>query len=66
MLPPKPNARVTAAEARCDEALIICAGDMFAAGFDTKDISIRLIVPEAAVVAALEVCRARRRLESIV
>lgn len=63
--PPKRNMRVTASDARADEALIIIAGDMFAAGFDTKDISIRLLTPEAAVVAALSVCRERRRLEAI-
>jgi hypothetical protein len=63
--PPKRNRRVTASEARHDEALIIIVGDMFAAGFDTKDISIRLVTPESAVCAALQVCRERRRLENI-
>lgn len=63
--PPKRNIRITAAEARTDEALIMIAGDMFAAGFDTKDISVRLVVPEAAALAALHVCFERRRLERI-
>jgi hypothetical protein len=62
--PPKRNTRVSAADARLDEALILISGDMFAAGFDTKDISIRLVVPESAVAAALQVCRDRRRAES--
>lgn len=61
--PPKRNSRVTAEDARHDEALIIISGDMFAAGFDTKDISIRLVTPESAVLAALHVCRERRRVE---
>jgi len=61
--PPKRNARISAAQARVDEALIIIAGDMFAAGFDTKDISIRLVMPESAVCAALDVARERQRLE---
>jgi hypothetical protein len=63
--PRKRNTRVSAAEARSDEALIIITGDMFAAGFDTRDIAIRLVVPEAAVTTALRICRDRRRLESI-
>jgi len=63
--PPKRNTRVSASEARTDEALIIIAGDMFAAGFDTKDISIRLVLPEAAVCAALEIARERQRLEHL-
>ena len=62
---PKKQARVTASEARHDEALIIIAGDMFAAGFDTKDISIRLLTPESAVLAALHVARERRRMENV-
>jgi hypothetical protein len=60
--PPKRNVRVTASEARADEALIIIVGDMFAAGFNTKDISIRLVTPEAAVSAALNVARDRQLL----
>lgn len=52
---------ITPSEARHDEALIIIAGDMFAAGFDTKDISIRLLTPECAVLAALHVARERQR-----
>ena len=58
--PPKRNTRVTSADARSDEALIIIAGDMFAAGFDTKDISIRLVTPEHAVLAVLHIERERR------
>lgn len=58
--PPKKNARVTAADARDDEALILIAGDMFASGFDTKDISIRLLTPECAVLTALHVARERQ------
>jgi hypothetical protein len=34
---------------------------MFAAGFDTKDISQRLLVPESAAYAALQVARDRQR-----
>ena len=63
--PPKRNTRISAADARSDEALIMIAGDMFAAGFDTKDISIRLVMPEAAICAALEVARNRRRLDHL-
>lgn len=63
--PPKRAARMSISEARCDEALIIIAGDMFAAGFDTKEISIRLVVPESAAWAALQVSRERRRIENI-
>lgn len=59
--PPKRNVRVTASEARFDEALILIAGDMFAAGYDTRDIAIRLVTPEAAVYAALRVARERQR-----
>lgn len=59
--PPKTATRITASEARHDEALIIIAGDMFAAGFDTKDISIRVLTPEHAVLAALHVARERQR-----
>ena len=61
LAPPKRNLRVTARDGRDDEALIIIAGDMFAAGFDTRDISLRLVVPEAACVAALRVARERQR-----
>lgn len=61
MGPPKRITRVTARDGRDDEALIIIAGDMFAAGFDTRDISLRLVVPEAACVAALAVARERQR-----
>jgi hypothetical protein len=61
LAPPRRNARITAREGRSDEALRIIAGDMFAAGFDTKDISIRLLVPEHAVLAALHIERERRR-----
>jgi hypothetical protein len=61
--PPKRNARVTPDEARGDEALIIICGDMFAAGFDTRDMSIRLVTPESACAAALGIARERRRLE---
>jgi hypothetical protein len=64
-MPPKRQTRVTARDGRDDEALIIISGDMFAAGFDTKDISLRLVTPECAVVAALRVARERRRLENI-
>jgi hypothetical protein len=59
--PPRQQRRVTARDGRDDEALIIIAGDMFAAGFDTKDISIRLVTPECAVLAALHVARERQR-----
>ncbi|MFA6267657.1 MAG: hypothetical protein WC670_18315 [Pseudolabrys sp.] len=59
--PPKRQTRVTASEARHDEALIIITGDMFAAGFDTKEISIRLVTPECAVLVALHVARERQR-----
>jgi hypothetical protein len=55
------GARITPSEARHDEALIIIAGDMFAAGFDTKDISLRLLTPECAALAALHVARERQR-----
>lgn len=41
--------------------LVIIVGDMFAAGFDTKEISQRLVTPEHAVLAALHVERERRR-----
>jgi hypothetical protein len=34
---------------------------MFCAGFDTKDISIRLVTPESAVLAALHIARERQR-----
>jgi len=61
--PPKRKTRTTLEEARHDEALIIICGDMFAAGFDTRDISIRLITPECAVAAALCIARERRRLD---
>jgi len=64
--PPKRKTRTTPEEARHDEALIIICGDMFAAGFDTKDISIRLIRPECAVLAALHTARERQRLELMV
>lgn len=63
--PPKQQRRLSAVDARADEALIIIAGDMFAAGYDTKDISLRLVVPEAAALAAVHVARERRRLEHI-
>ena len=62
MGPPKRSTRVSSAEARADEALIIIAGDMFAAGFDTRDMSLRLVVPEAACVAALAVARERQHM----
>jgi hypothetical protein len=62
--PPKRNTRITASEAKTDEALIIIAGDMFAAGYDTREISIRLVTPEAAVAAALAVARDRQLEES--
>jgi len=61
LAPPKRNMRMTTAEARIDGALRIITGDMFAAGFDTKDISLRLLVPEHAVLAALHVERESRR-----
>jgi hypothetical protein len=62
--PPRRQRPVTANDARSDEALIIIAGDMFAAGFDTRDIALRLVVPEAACAAALRVARERQRLEA--
>lgn len=61
--PPKRQTRVSASKATHDEALIMVAGDMFAAGFDTKDISLRLVTPECAVLAALHIARERQRLE---
>lgn len=61
MGPPRINRRVTVADARADEALIAFCGDMFAAGLDTKDMSVRLVVPEAACLAALHVARERQR-----
>jgi hypothetical protein len=61
MGPPKRDVRVSARDGRDDEALIIITGDMFAAGFDTRDISLRLLVPKAACVAALAVARERQR-----
>jgi len=61
--PPKRQTRVSAEDARHDEALIVIAGDMFAAGFDTKDISIKLVTPESAVLAALHLARERQRLQ---
>ena len=61
LAPPKRNLRVTARDGRDDAALIIIAGDMFAAGFDTRDIALRLVVPEAACIAALAVARERQR-----
>lgn len=63
--PPRRQTRVTPSEATHNEALIIIAGDMFAAGFDTKEISIRLLTPECAVLAALHIARERQRLELI-
>lgn len=63
--PLKRATRMTPEEARHDEALIIITGDMFAAGFDTKDISIKLVTPECAVLAALHVCQERRRIEGV-
>jgi hypothetical protein len=34
---------------------------MFAAGYDTKDIASRLVIPECAALAALHVARERQR-----
>ncbi|WP_283804919.1 hypothetical protein [Rhodopseudomonas palustris] len=42
--------------------MIIIAGDMFAAGFDTRAIAARLITSEAAVEAALHRARERQRI----
>lgn len=62
---PKRSRRLTSQEARYGEALIIIAGDMFAAGFDTKDISLRLVTPEHEVLAALQIARERQRMDAI-
>lgn len=51
----------TVADAHTNEALIAICGDMFAAGMDTRDMSIRLVIPEAACLAALHVARERQR-----
>lgn len=59
--PRKEQRRLTADDARVDEALIIIAGDMFAAGYDTKDIASRLVIPECAALAAVHVARERQR-----
>ncbi|WP_315774887.1 MULTISPECIES: hypothetical protein [unclassified Bradyrhizobium] len=58
--PRKRNDRMTALQAVADEALISAAGDMFAAGLDTREMAARLIVPEAAVTTALRVARERQ------
>ncbi|KIZ39059.1 hypothetical protein [Rhodopseudomonas sp. BAL398] len=60
--PPKVNSRPTWRDGAADEALIIIAGDMFAAGFDTRAIAARLITSEAAVEAALHRARERQRI----
>ena len=59
--PPRRQSRVTASEGRHDEALILICGDMFAAGFDTKDMSIKLVTPECACLSALQIARERQR-----
>lgn len=61
----KRSRRLTSQEARYVEALIIIAGDMFAAGFNTKDISLRVMTPEWAVMAALQIARERQRSDAI-
>lgn len=58
--PPKANKRESYRDGARDEALIIVAGDMFAAGLDTKEIAIRLVRPESTVLSALHVARERQ------
>lgn len=59
--PPKKNRRSSPADVRGDEALITICGDLFAAGFDTRDMAMRLCEPEAVCLAALSVARERQR-----
>ncbi|MFT0875982.1 hypothetical protein VRZ08_05435 [Rhodopseudomonas sp. G2_2311] len=47
--------------ARASEALIATCGWLFAAGYDTRDMSLLLFVPEANCCAALQAARARSR-----
>lgn len=42
------------------EALVIIAGDMFASGYDTKDISLQTVTPESKVLSALHIARQRQ------
>lgn len=55
-------ARLAGADtARASEALIATCGWLFAAGYDTRDMSLLLFVPEANCCAALQAARARSR-----
>lgn len=62
--PEKVNRRPGWMDGARDEALIIVAGDMFTAGFDTRDIAFRLVTSEAAVSGALMVARERQRVRA--
>lgn len=53
--------RSAANTARASEALIATCGWLFAAGYDTRDMSLLLFVPEPNCLAALQVARARSR-----